>query len=152
MNFTTDIVIKGDAARKFQELKQKYSFDYIDSYLYSATLSINEKGAEDSGISDNTSPNQEAEINIPRNVLMSRGDIIDLVSTVIVLASSSGESSDEVLQNAFEETSDDAKTTFRYKRLHEHALKGIHILYNNMLNGEKIGVIEYISQVLENLE
>ena len=99
ITFSTDIVIKGKKAEKYQGLKNKYGFDLVDIYMMSGVLGFinNRKDGQDN---DNM-----VTANLPRNVLQNRSDKIDFLYQVVTLSEEIDLDAEKAMKLAFEENS-----------------------------------------------
>lgn len=125
ITFSTDIIIKGKKAEKYQELKNKYSFDLVDIYMMSGVLGFinNRKDVQDN---DNT-----VTANLPRNVLQNRSDKIDFLYQVVTLSEEIDLDAEKAMKLAFEENSiTNPKKMYKRELFDDYAMGGIDILYN----------------------
>jgi len=144
MIFTNDIIIKGEMAKKFKEFKEKMGFDYIDSYLYSAVLGVTENLAIEELSEKNL--NADDVISIPRNVLLSRMDKIDFLSTMLVLIEQGNKSIEELLELAFEENSSEKPKIYRLNRLHQYAEAGFNLLDKELTPDAYDDLLDHLSK------
>lgn len=150
MIFTNDIVIRGECARIFRDLKDKFGFDYIDSFLYSSVLWVK---AEKENIDMNkVGSDNSVEINIPRNVLISRQDKIDFISTMIVLIEKSKDNFEELLQLAYEENTIENPRIYRLTKLETYAIKGSVLLEEELMNHSYLEILDRVSDILSDIQ
>ncbi len=150
MIFTNDIVIRGECARVFKDLKDRFGFDYIDSFLYSSVLGVRTLKENTKTIEGNN--DSSIEINIPRNVLISRQDKIEFISTMIVLIEKSKDNFEELLQLAFEENTIDNPKIYRLAQLENFAIKGSVFLEEELLNHSYLEILDRVSDILSDIQ
>ena len=125
ITFSTDIVIKGKKAEKYQGLKNKYGFDLVDIYMMSGVLGFinNRKDVQDN---DNM-----VTANLPRNVLQNRSDKIDFLYQVVTLSEEIDLDAEKAMKLAFEENSiTNPQKMYKRELFDDYAMGGIDILYN----------------------
>lgn len=125
ITFSTDIIIKGKKAEKYQELKNKYGFDLVDIYMMSGVLGFinNRKDVQDNY---NT-----VTANLPRNVLTARSGRIDFLYQIVTLSEEIDLNSEKAMKLAFEENSvTNPKKLYKRELFDDYAMGGIDILYN----------------------
>ena len=125
ITFSTDIIIKGKKAEKYQELKNKYGFDLVDIYMMSGVLGFinNRKDVQDNY---NT-----VTANLPRNVLTARSGRIDFLYQIVTLREEIDLNSEKAMKLAFEENSvTNPKKLYKRELFDDYAMGGIDILYN----------------------
>lgn len=138
MFFQSDIVIKGDKARKMQELRTLYGFELYDIYLISAVIGFRNHKTD----SQSKDPDNKYTANIPRTVLIKRAEKMDFVSKVMVLTEQINTDSKKAMDLAFEEsTANEPKKLYRMDLFNEYALGGIDIFY------DMISKVSYENQV-----
>ena len=125
ITFSTDIIIKGKKAEKYQELKNKYGFDLVDICMMSGVLGFinNRKDVQDNY---NT-----VTANLPRNVLTARSGRIDFLYQIVTLSEEIDLNSEKAMKLAFEENSvTNPKKLYKRELFDDYAMGGIDILYN----------------------
>ena len=150
MIFPNDIVIRGQCARIFRDMKEKFGFDFIDSFFYSSVLGVL---AVDLNVESEVSKNDDNyEINIPRNVLMSRQDKIEFISTMIVLTEKSKYDFEELLQIAFEENSTENPKIYRLLRMEHYAILGSSLMENELVNHSNMEILDRVSDIINDIQ
>ena len=80
MKITSDYLIYGSSAERLESIKNKYSIDYIDSYVLCSLLGFRDK-VEAEVFKDSSSK----VITIPRSVIIRRKDKIDFIEQLIAI-------------------------------------------------------------------
>lgn len=138
MYFNSELVFKGDTARKMIEIKNKYSFIYMDIFLYSILLGIdNNLYTEKSNESDQ---NNDESASIPRNVLVNSQDILNNICAIAILKKYEKNLDEDILKIAFEDKDEDYKSVEKFKCSFNYALGGINKLYTMLIPND--GVIK----------
>lgn len=151
MIFPNDIVIGGKCARIFRDMKEKFGFDFIDSFFYSSVLGVMSDNQQTESITE-SEKDDDHEINIPRNVLMSRQDKIEFISTMIVLLEKSKNDFEELLQIAFEENSVENPKIYRLLRMEYYAILGSSLMENELVNHSNLEILDRVSDILNDIQ
>lgn len=144
LTFQTDIVIRGQKAEKYQELKQKYSFDLVDIYLMAGVLGFinNQKDVQDN--------NSNVTANLPRNVLQNRGSKIEFLYEIITLSEEINVDPDNAIKLAFEDTSiEKPKNLYKKELFDDYAMGGIDILFDMLSDVVYDKQIDNIKDIIE---
>lgn len=136
MYFNSELTIKGEYALKMSEIKAKYSFTYIDIFLYSILLGIDNKSYVNK-YSDNDNSIEET-ASIPRSVLINSQEILNNIFAIAVLKSNENNINEDILKIAFEDKDDDYKTFEKFKCSFNYALGGINILYTMLIPNDGV--------------
>lgn len=136
MYFNSELTIKGEYSLKMSEIKAKYSFTYIDIFLYSILLGIDHKSFINK-YSDNDNSIEET-ASIPRSVLINSQDILNNIFAIAVLKRNEDNINEEILKIAFEDKDDDYKSFEKFKCSFNYALGGINILYTMLIPNDGV--------------
>lgn len=144
LSFATDIVIRGSKAEKYQELKSKYGFELIDTFIISAALGfINNK-------KDIPSKDSAVTANIPRTVLNSHSSQIDDICEYIVLSEDLEANEDLAIKVAFEDSSlENASKLEKLERFIDYSYGGIEILYEELTSDKYADSIDGMKNLLD---
>lgn len=141
--YTTDIVIRGSKADKYQELKLKYGFDLIDVYMMAGVIGfLNNK-------KDISKNDTETTANLPRNVLNNRADKIDVLSQIIWLSKEIEVDPDEAIKIAFEEKKEDGEKLDRRELFFDYSMGGIDILYDMLSNTDFDNQVNNLKNIID---
>ena len=134
LSFSTDIVIKGKKAEKYQELNTKYGLLFIDIYMMSGALGfLNKK-------KDTNEADSSATANIPRTVLISRSEKIDFLCELITLDEELEVNEEQAMKLAFEDAPANSKEKLlRFETFNDYAMGGIDCLYDLLCKEKKYG-------------
>lgn len=141
--YTSDIVIKGKKAEKYQELKIKYDFDLIDIYMMSGIIGFlhNKKDIQEN--------DSEATANLPRTTLNKRSDKIDILCQIIYLINEIDIDPDKAIKIAFETKKDDGDKLERRNLFFDYAMGGIDILYKILSNTDYDNQVNNLKNIIE---
>ena len=141
--YSSDIIIRGKKAEKYQELKIKYDFDLIDIYMMSGVLGyLNNK-------KDIQSNDSEATANLPRTTLNKRSDKIDFLCQVIYLINEIDIDPDNAVKVAFEEKKEDGDKLTRRDLFFDYAMGGIDILYEMLSNTDYDNQVNNLKNIID---
>lgn len=144
LSFSTDIIIKGSKAKKYQELKIRYGFELIDIFIISATLGFINKRK---GVQEKDG-NETA--NIPRVVLTSHERLIDEICEYIVLSEDLDAGEEEALKTAFADSSQkDSKRLEKLERFIDYSYGGIDILYDELVSDKYADAVDGMKNLLD---
>ena len=142
-SYTTDIVIRGSKAEKYQELKIKYGFDLIDIFMMAGVIGfLNNK-------KDIPNNDSEATANLPRSVLNNRADKIDVLSQVIWLSKEIEVDPDEAIKVAFEEKKEEGEKLARRELFFDYSMGGIEILYDMLSNTDFDNQVNNLKKIID---
>ncbi len=144
LTFSTDIVIRGNKAEKYQELKSKYDFELIDTFIISAALGfINNK-------KDIQSKDSDVTANIPRTVLNSHSALIDDICEYIVLYEDIESDEEQAIKTAFADSSlENAVKLEKLERFIDYSYGGIDILYDELTSDKYADAVDGMKNLLD---
>lgn len=146
MNYTADILIKGESAKLFEKIKKDFEFIYFDIYMYSALVGL--KTLVEKKTLNIPQDTDDPTITIPRNVIVNRGSIVELVTSVIAYRSLQDSDFNEKLKLTFEDNGTDAKQLYRMQITHQCAMVGIRELHNKLYGKKEVTTIEDLEHYL----
>ena len=141
--YSSDIVIRGKKAEKYQELKIKYDFDLIDIFMMSGVLGfLNNK-------KDIQSNDSEATANLPRNTLNKRSDKIDSLCQIVYLINEIDVDPDNAIKVAFEEKKEEGDRLIRRDLFFDYAMGGIDILYDMLSKTDYDNQVNNLKSIID---
>lgn len=127
MNFNSDLIIKGESAKKFNEIKDQFSFTFMDIFLYSSMLGI------DNNVYVENIDEKESQSIVPasisRTMIVNNVDIINNLAAIAFIKHHENDLNDGLIKLAFEDKDEDYKNFERFKCIFNYAMGGVNILY-----------------------